>query len=905
MSKNYLEELNPVQREAVECTEGPVMIIAGAGSGKTRVLTYRIAHLMKKGADPFNILSLTFTNKAAREMKERIAKIVGQGEAKNLWMGTFHSVFARILRSEAEKLGYPQNFTIYDTDDSKDIIKAILKEQGLDDKIYKPNSVLSRISAAKNNLLSAQAYANNAQIQEEDRQAAKPKMGIIFQQYASRCFKAGAMDFDDLLYNTNILLRDHPAVLHKYQHKFKYIMVDEYQDTNFSQYVIVKQLAAAYRNICVVGDDAQSIYSFRGANIQNILNFEKDYSELHIFKLEENYRSTKNIVGAANTVIAQNKEQLKKNVFTNNDEGELIKVIRTESDNAEGSFVASSIFETKMNERAMNNDFAILYRTNAQSRAMEEGLRRQNIPYRIYGGLSFYQRKEIKDLLSYYRLTINNDDEVALKRIINYPARGIGDTTLEKILVAANDHNVSLWKIIENIKEFEIGLNSGTKSKVDEFASMIKSFSAMLKTSNAYDLGQHIAVHSGILRDLYADKTPEGVSRHENIQELLNGLKEFTESTEIDVLGDLEAEEEKGEDRIQEAEEDSWIQDRQKTNITPSIKLGKDKITGKAVYIEDASNGLSCGCVCFDCGKDFEAVQGKRNEWHFRHHHDEETTCTGGQEIALLSLESRVKSQAVPSDNGLLFSFEEESGVTESNQTTEITKQPTLNVFMQDIALMTDSDKKTEKEEDKNKVVLMTIHASKGLEFKYVYIVGLEENLFPSQMALTDRNDLEEERRLFYVALTRAEQRVTLSYSTTRYKWGNLIYSEPSRFIEEVNAKYLDMPAPSSSNMFGEEEYHAKPKLNLTGKPKETFTQRPVIGKKLVKITSAAKNTSDFDTESLRDLQVGMQVGHDRFGVGKVISMEGVFPNNKATVFFEGVGQKQLLIKFAKLNILN
>jgi DNA helicase II / ATP-dependent DNA helicase PcrA len=832
MSKNYLEELNLVQREAVECTEGPVMIIAGAGSGKTRVLTYRIAHLMKKGADPFNILSLTFTNKAAREMKERIAKIVGQGEAKNIWMGTFHSVFARILRSEAEKLGYPQNFTIYDTDDSKDIIKAILKEQGLDDKIYKPNSVLSRISAAKNNLLSAQAYANNAQIQEEDRQAAKPKMGIIFQQYAARCFKAGAMDFDDLLYQTNILLRDHPAVLHKYQHKFKYIMVDEYQDTNFSQYVIVKQLAAAYRNICVVGDDAQSIYSFRGANIQNILNFEKDYSELHIFKLEENYRSTKNIVGAANTVIAQNKEQLKKNVFTNNDEGELIKVIRTESDNAEGSFVASSIFETKMNERAMNNDFAILYRTNAQSRAMEEGLRRQNIPYRIYGGLSFYQRKEIKDLLSYYRLTINNDDEVALKRIINYPARGIGDTTLEKILVAANDHNVSLWKIIENINEFEIGLNTGTKGKVDEFATMIKSFSAMLKTSNAYDLGQHIAVHSGILRDLYADKTPEGVSRHENIQELLNGLKEFTESTELDILGELEEEGEKVEDRIQEAEEN----------------------------IKEKSGGRS------------------------------------------------QKSEETKIDNGLLFSFEESNtteSITTSNTTAEITKEPTLDTFMQDIALMTDSDKKTEKEEDKNKVVLMTIHASKGLEFKYVYIVGLEENLFPSQMALTDRNDLEEERRLFYVALTRAEKRVTLSYSTTRYKWGNLIYSEPSRFIEEVNAKYLDMPAPSSSNMFGEEEYHAKPKLNLTGKPKETFTQRPVIGKKLVKITSAAKNTSDFDTESLRDLQVGMQVGHDRFGVGKVISMDGVFPNNKATVFFEGVGQKQLLIKFAKLNILN
>lgn len=814
MSKNYLDELNTVQREAVECTEGPVMIIAGAGSGKTRVLTYRIAHLMKKGVDPFNILSLTFTNKAAREMKERIAKIVGQGEAKNIWMGTFHSVFARILRVEGEKLGYPANFTIYDTDDSKNIIKAILKEQGLDDKIYKPGSVLARISAAKNNLLSAQAYANNAQILEEDRQAAKPKMSLIYQQYASRCFKAGAMDFDDLLYNTNILLRDHPAVLHKYQHKFKYILVDEYQDTNFSQYVIVKQLAAAYRNICVVGDDAQSIYSFRGANIQNILNFEKDYSELHIFKLEQNYRSTKNIVGAANSSISQNKEQLKKHVFTDNDEGELIKVVRTDSDNAEGNVVANSIFETKMNEQAMNSDFAILYRTNAQSRAMEEALRRQNIPYRIYGGLSFYQRKEIKDLLSYYRLTINNHDEIALKRIINYPARGIGDTTIDKIIVAANDHNISLWKVIENINDFEIGLNNGAKTKVTEFATMIQSFSAMLKTQNAYDLGQYIAVHSGILRDLYADKSPEGVSHHENVQALLNGLKEFTEAAEVE---------------------------------------------------------------------------------------EKQETVDSGQEEEK-AVDSRQENKEEKAEQNIESLFEQEE-INDTPQTA-LTSEPTLDVFMQDIALMTDADKKVETEEDKNKVVLMTIHASKGLEFPYVYIVGLEENLFPSQMALTDRVDLEEERRLFYVALTRAEKRVTLTYSTTRYRWGNLIYAEPSRFIEELNAKYLEMPADNRRNMFEEEEYSAKPKLH-TGKPKETFTQRPVIGKKLVKINSAAKNTSDFDTESLRNLQVGMQVGHDRFGIGKVISMEGSFPNNKATVFFEGVGQKQLLIKFAKLNILN
>jgi DNA helicase II / ATP-dependent DNA helicase PcrA len=809
MSKNYLDELNPVQREAVECTEGPVMIIAGAGSGKTRVLTYRIAHLMKKGVDPFNILSLTFTNKAAKEMKARIAKIVGEGEAKNIWMGTFHSIFARILRSEAEKLGYPQNFTIYDTDDAKSLIKTILKEQGLDDKIYKPSSVLSRISAAKNNLISAASYLKNPQIQEEDRMAVKPKMGIIYQIYANRCFKAGAMDFDDLLFNTNILLRDYPQVLHKYQHRFKYILVDEYQDTNFSQYVIVKQLAAAFRNICVVGDDAQSIYAFRGANIQNILNFEKDYPELQIFKLEQNYRSTKNIVGAANAVISKNKEQLKKNVFTDNDEGELIKVIRTESDNAEGNFVANSIFETKMNEQAHNRHFAILYRTNAQSRAMEEALRKQNIPYRIYGGLSFYQRKEIKDLLAYFRLAINNNDEESLKRIINYPARGIGDTTLDRIVVAANDHNISLFKVIENINEFDIGLNSSAKLKVDEFATMIKSFSAMLKTRNAYDLGQHIAIHSGILKDLYADKTPEGVSRHENIQELLNGLKEFTES-ELEINQIVETD-------------------------------------------EAADNGNAIA-------------------------------------------EQPVNSTAF--DNGLLFPTEEEAPAPAA-----ITTEPTLNIFMQDIALMTDADKKNETEEDKNKVVLMTIHSAKGLEFPYVYIVGLEENLFPSQLALTSRPELEEERRLFYVAITRAEKRVTLTYSTSRYRWGNLIYSEPSRFIEELDTKYVELPAENNSSMYSEQTYTPKTKLN-TSKPKETFVQRPVIGKKLVKVNSASKTTSDFDTESLKDLQVGMDVEHERFGNGKVVAMEGVFPNNKATVSFEGVGQKQLLIKFAKLRII-
>ncbi len=738
MSKNYLDELNTVQRKAVECTEGPVMIIAGAGSGKTRVLTYRIAHLMQKGVDPFNILALTFTNKAAREMKERIAKIVGEGESKNLWMGTFHSVFAKILRSEADKLGYPSNFTIYDTDDSKSLIRTILKEQGLDDKVYKVGMVLSRISAAKNNLISSQAYMTNAQIQEEDRQAVKPKMGIIYQVYANRCFKAGAMDFDDLLFNTNILLRDHPKALHKYQHKFKYILVDEYQDTNFSQYVIVKQLAAAFRNIAVVGDDAQSIYSFRGANIQNILNFEKDYPELFTFKLEQNYRSTQTIVGAANSIISKNKEQIKKTVFTDNAEGEKIKVVKTDTDNAEGSFVANSIFETKMNEQAQNRDFAILYRTNAQSRAMEEALRRQNIPYRIYGGLSFYQRKEIKDVLAYFRLAINNNDEEALKRVINYPMRGIGDTTLDKIIVGANDHNISIWKVIENINEFEIGLNSGAKAKVDEFASMIKSFSAMLHTHNAYDLGQHIAVHSRVLQDLYADKSPEGVSRHENIQELLNGIKEFTESDiEVNDIG--------------------------------------------AGDIEDLDENINVP----DENPDTQITENK----------------------------NQVRA------NETLFAEELKEPEVEGGSS-EIPKEKRLNIFMQDIALLTDADKENQTEEDKNRVVLMTIHAAKGLEFKYVHIVGLEENLFPSQMALTDRSDLEEERRLFYVAITRAEKQVTLSYSSTRFKWGNLIYCEPSRFIDELDSKYIDLPTENSERLFANGEWGDK--LILYGAAKKS-----------------------------------------------------------------------------------
>lgn len=672
--KNYLDDLNEPQRKAVECTDGPVMIVAGAGSGKTRVLTYRIAHLLKKEVDAFNILALTFTNKAAREMKDRIVKIVGNAEAKNLWMGTFHSVFARILRFEAERLGYPGNFTIYDTDDSKSLIKTILREQGIDEKVYKPSMVLSRISAAKNNLISPVAYANNHSISEEDKMSGKPKMGLIYEIYARRCFNSGAMDFDDLLYQTNVLLRDFPDVLNKYQLKFKYILVDEYQDTNFSQYVIVKQLAAKYENICVVGDDAQSIYAFRGANIQNILNFEKDYPDLKTFKLEQNYRSTKNIVNAANKIIANNKEQIPKTVWTDNPLGDKIKISRAPTDNEEGFIVANTIFEVKMNKRVNNRSFAVLYRTNAQSRAVEEALRRKNIFYKIYGGLSFYQRKEIKDLLAYFRLAINNSDEEALKRVINFPARGIGDTTLNKIILAANDHGVSSFTVIENLADFNLGINEKTSEKIREFTTMIRSFTSMLPATNAYDLGEHIATASGILRELYNDKTPEGVSRYENIQELLNGLKEFADK--------------------------------------------------------------------------------------------------GAEEIEL------------PDDLDILESTKkEETG----------SKMRTLDLYIRDIALLTDADKDDE-DDDRDFVSLMTVHAAKGLEFPFVFIVGMEENLFPSQFALNSRTELEEERRLFYVALTRAEKRAFISYAETRYRWGNLISSEPSRFIEEIDEEHVELP---------------------------------------------------------------------------------------------------------------
>ena len=805
---DYLNELNPVQRMAAETTEGPVMIIAGAGSGKTRVLTYRIAHIMEKGTDAFNILSLTFTNKAAREMKERIGKIVGHKEAKNIWMGTFHSIFAKILRFEAEKLGYPPNFTIYDTDDSKSVIKDILKQLNLDDKVYKPSLVLNRISSAKNSLISAAQYANNPITQAEDRASNKPLLGQIYLAYQKRNFKSGAMDFDDLLFNTNILMRDFPDVLVKYQSKFKYILVDEYQDTNFSQYVIVKQLAARFQNICVVGDDAQSIYSFRGANIQNILNFEKDYPDLKTFKLEQNYRSTQTIVKAASAVIAVNKDQFKKNIFTDNEEGEKIKIVKANTDNEEGQKVAASIYETHFTQQARYKDFAILYRTNAQSRAFEEALRKLNIPYKIYGGLSFYQRKEIKDALAYFRLSINHNDDESLKRIINYPTRGIGQTTIDKVMIAAMEHDTSMWQILENLKDFNLGINSGTAAKISEFTTMIKTFSMMIPYNDAFECANHIAVTSGVVKDLYHDKTPEGVSRYENIQELLNGIKDFVE------------------------------QER-----TPQEEELKEAI----------SNNIEVN----------------------------------------------------PTE---LFDSPEQSAEIK-----------TLDEFMQEISLLTDVDKEKEDEKDADKVSMMTIHASKGLEFPYVNIVGLEENLFPSQMALNSRSELEEERRLFYVAITRAEKKATISFATTRYRFGNIIYCEPSRFIEELDENCVDFPQEPEKRKFSDDAFvrptrpFQKPMESIDFRTKETTgfaKQEPkqinfAPPKKLIPLAKrmAATNTPT-DNSANANLRVGSVVEHEKFGIGEVTSIEGVYPESKACINFRNAGEKNLLLKYAKLKVV-
>jgi len=743
------------------------MVIAGAGSGKTRVLTYRVAYMLQKGIDPFNIMALTFTNKAAKEMKERITELVGTTEARSVWMGTFHSVFARILRVEGHLLGYPSNFTIYDTDDSKSLIRSIIKEQGLDVKMYQPGWVLGRISAAKTNLIAAKAYNDNHELTNQDKMSGKPIMGLLYTLYATRCKKASAMDFDDLLFNMNLILRDFPDVLLKYQHKFGFILVDEYQDTNYAQYLIIKKLAARHENICVVGDDAQSIYAFRGANIQNILNFKSDYPDLQIYKLEQNYRSTKNIVAAANSVIVHNKDQISKEIWTQNDEGPLIKLIRATSDTDEGNLVANSIFETKMNNQLPDSDFAILYRTNAQSRSIEEALRKLNIPYRIYGGLSFYKRKEIKDLLAYFRLVINPADEEALKRIINYPSRGIGLTTINKVIISADKMGRSMWEIMENLETIDLGINQGITTRINNFVSLIKRFMVQAKSRNAFEIANDIAKASGIMKDLYEDKTPEGISRFENIEELLNGIKEFSESE------------------------------------PPANEEGESTIR-------------------------------------------------------------------------------------------------TLDIYLQDISLLTDADK--EDKDDNNKVSLMTIHMAKGLEFPYVHIVGLEENLFPSIQSLNSRTDLEEERRLFYVALTRAEKAATISYAENRYRWGNLTFCEPSRFISEIDDKYLEFPRKQGRNLSGLSTINSKGEFT-SGRSK--IIPRSTNLRKIDNLKGSSQNADhDFENAPPEKIIPGVEVEHQRFGIGKVLTVDGAGSSKKATVFFPVIGQKQLLLKFAKLKVI-
>lgn len=770
---HYLDTLNPPQKAAVLQMDGPMIIIAGAGSGKTRVLTYRIAHLMQEGVDPFNILALTFTNKAAREMKDRIASVVGVSEAKNLWMGTFHSVFARILRAEADKLGFPSNFTIYDTQDSVRLIGSIIKEMGLDKDRYKSKQVLSRISSFKNSLITVRTYFNNSDLQEADLMASRPKMGDIYKEYVDRCFKSGAMDFDDLLLRTNELLARFPDVLAKYQDRFRYILVDEYQDTNHSQYLIVRALADRFQNICVVGDDSQSIYAFRGANIQNILSFQKDYPDVKTFKLEQNYRSTKNIVNAANSVIARNKTKLDKQVWTQNDSGEPIKVMRTISDGEEGRYVAQSIFDNKMNNQLKNDQFAILYRTNAQSRAMEDALRKKDIPYRIYGGISFYQRKEIKDILSYLRMLINPNDEEALKRIINYPARGIGSTTIDKLTIAANHYKKSIFDIIKNIDKIDLKINSGTKTKLQNFLNMILRFQIDAQKLNAFEIADLVVKQTQLIKDLEKDGTPEAVSKVENVQELLNGIKDF---------------------------------------ITDRIETG-----------EDAS----------------------------------------------------------------------------------------LTAFLEDVALATDFD--NDKKDDKPRVSLMTIHLAKGLEFPYVYIVGLEENLFPSAMSMNTRAELEEERRLFYVALTRAEKQAYLTYAQTRYRWGKLTDGEPSRFLEEIDEQFLEYqtpkaPEPSMNRFVDQSIFGDAPKKVRFQKPIQRQRKEREAAKKvtftpprnLKKVSQSSSNSNLFDN----NITVGNIVEHNRFGKGEVIALEGSGANKKAEIQFGTVGKKKLLLQFAKLKII-
>ncbi|MBS1496647.1 MAG: UvrD-helicase domain-containing protein [Bacteroidetes bacterium] len=777
----YLDELNEPQKEAVLHKDGPIMIIAGAGSGKTKVLTTRITHLMSAhNIDAFNILALTFTNKAAAEMKERIERILGNSEARNLYVGTFHSVFARILRAEAGKIGYPNNFTIYDTDDAKSVVKTVVNEMSLDDKQYKPNTVYNRISAAKNALIGSAEYANDGILQQEDARANRPMLAQIYEAYARRCFKNGAMDFDDLLYKFYLLLKNHPEALSKYQRKFKYILIDEYQDTNPAQYEIIKLLGAMHENVCVVGDDAQSIYSFRGATIENILQFQKDYDDVKVVKLEQNYRSTQNILKVANEIISNNKGQIEKTLFTTNEEGEKIKLIRTMTDNDEGKMVADTIKENKLRNHFFNKDFAILYRTNAQSRSFEEALRRLGIAYRIYGGMSFYQRKEVKDFIAYLRLIVNTKDEEALKRIINYPARGIGKTSIDKAVLYANENNLTLWEVISNAALY--GFRSGTLESIDGFVTSIKMFQSELNKKNAYDLAVIVGKSTGIVKELFNDKTTEGLARYENVQELLNSIKEFTE--------------------------------------TPLNE-------------EDGEVG----------------------------------------------------------DKG-------------------------LGAYLQQIVLLTDAD--NEDKENQDVVKLMTIHAAKGLEFPVIFVGGLEETLFPNAMSINTREELEEERRLFYVAITRAKQKLFLSFSNARYRFGQLQQNEPSRFIDEMPEQYLDRSyagvAAKNNASTGwaagsaYERMHrgfgrsAEPPVHST-----THTENKksilssIAARPQVKEHTPSENFVASDTSKL---QQGQKVEHQKFGYGLVSKIDGSAHNPVATIVFDNNGEKKIMLNYAKLRIV-
>ena len=749
------------------------MVVAGAGSGKTRVLTYRIAHLMQEGVDPFNILALTFTNKAAREMKKRIAQMVGESEAKNLWMGTFHSIFARLLRYDGDKLGFPSNFTIYDTQDSQRLIASIIKEMHLDKDVYKYKQIQQRISAYKNSLITVKAYFQNPELMEADAMAKRPRTGEIYQAYVDRCFKAGAMDFDDLLLRTNELLNRFPEVLRKYQERFRYILVDEYQDTNHSQYLIVRALADRYQNICVVGDDAQSIYSFRGANIANILNFQRDYDDVVLYRLEQNYRSTKTIVDAANSVIAHNRDQIQKKVWTSNDQGQKIYLHRSVTDAEEGRYVAGSIFENKMQKQLPNSSFAVLYRTNSQSRAIEDALRKRDIAYRIYGGLSFYQRKEIKDLLSYLRLIVNPKDEEALKRIINFPGRGIGQTTVDRLTVAANENDTSIFEVMQRLGELDLKINSGTKRKLEDFVTLIKSFQVLNQEADAFVVAAEVAKKTGLLQEFKKDGTPEGIARMENLEELLNGIQDFVE---------------------------------------------------------------------------------------------------GQREI--------------------------------------VDAEGTLIEFLEDVALATDQDKDTD---EGDRVSLMTIHLAKGLEFPYVYVVGMEEDLFPSAMSMSTRSELEEERRLFYVALTRAEQQAYLTYTLNRYRWGKLIDAEPSRFLEEIDEAFVENLTPSmdykfkpflNTDIFGDAP--ARPAANR-GKPGSTRPKnapKPAVPRNLKPIASRGGTAPSEPIVIDPKLVEGALVNHTRFGRGKVLKIEGDGSDRKAEIQFEQGSVKKLLLRFAKLEVI-